>query len=143
MVPVGSLKQTVFFIDRSLGSRGIVDAFRAASIPVEAHDEYFPDDAPDEEWIKLSGTKGWVVITRDKDILYRKYIVDTIFEHGARVIVIRNKNYNGTDGPRFLVEKAPLMCAFSQRNSPPFVAGLRLYGPITKYKIEHRRSGVR
>lgn len=84
--------------------------------------------------------KGWVVITRDKDILYRRFIVDTIFEHAARVFVIRNKNYNGAYGSRFLVEKAPLMHEFAQRKSPPFVAGLRLSGPITEYRIEHRRS---
>lgn len=83
------------------------------------------------------------MITRDKDILYRRHIVDTIFEHAARVIVIRNKNYNGASGARFLVDKAPLMHAFAQCKSPPFVAGLRQYGPITEYEIEHRRSGVR
>ena len=140
MVPAGSLTHTVFFIDRSLGSRVIVDAFRASSIPVEAHDEHFPDDAPDEEWIKKAGNNGWVAITRDKGILYRYYIIETIFKYQARLIVIRNKNFNGTEGAPFLVNKAPLISAFAQRTPSPFVAGLRADGTITKYDIEHRRA---
>ena len=110
---------------------------------MEAHDEHFPDDAPDEERIKLAGNSRWVAITRDKGILYRDYIIDTVIEYRARLIVIRNKNYNGAYGARFLVDTAPLMGAFAQRISPPFVAGLRSDGTITKYDLEHRRTGAR
>jgi predicted nuclease of predicted toxin-antitoxin system len=62
----------VFFIDRSLGSRALVESLRAGCSSLEtvhAHDDFFPQDATDVEWLTEVGARGWVVLTKDSRIL--------------------------------------------------------------------------
>ena len=63
--------EPVLFLDRNLGKHVIAEALRSAGICVEVHDDHLPIDAPDEDWIALAGRKGWIVLTKDKNIRYR------------------------------------------------------------------------
>lgn len=62
----------VYFVDRSLGGRAVVQALRdGALLPGEqlhAHDEHFVQDARDVEWLTEVGARGWVVLTKDTRI---------------------------------------------------------------------------
>jgi hypothetical protein len=58
----------VYFVDRSLGGRIVVDALRAAGETAHAHDEHFAADTPDADWLSEVGKRGWVVLTKDKEI---------------------------------------------------------------------------
>lgn len=73
----------------------IAARLRSEGIKVEVHDRHLPSDAPDKEWIALVGRKGWVAVTRDKNIRYRTAEIDAIRKHSARVIVIRMKQATG------------------------------------------------
>jgi hypothetical protein len=57
-----------FFIDRSLGARLVAEAIRVGCEPdeiIHVHDDHFPQDTTDTEWLKLVGARGWVVLTKD------------------------------------------------------------------------------
>jgi hypothetical protein len=57
-----------FFIDRSLGARLVAEAIRVGCEPdelVHVHDEHFPQDTTDTDWLEVVGTRGWVVLTKD------------------------------------------------------------------------------
>ena len=60
-----------FFIDRSLGRKIVADALRQAGAEVHVHGDHFPPDARDEEWLRVVGQRGWIVLTKDKMIRYR------------------------------------------------------------------------
>jgi len=38
---------------------------------VETHDDHFPQGALDREWLPEVGERGWVPITKDREIRYR------------------------------------------------------------------------
>ena len=62
----------VFFVDRCLGKHTVPDALRLAVAPnerVEAHDDHFPQDATDGEWLVEVGRRGWVAFSQDRNIL--------------------------------------------------------------------------
>jgi len=59
-----------FFLDRTLGKKIVASALRRAGVKVETHDDHFPPDAKDPEWLKEVGAKGWVVLTNDRHIRY-------------------------------------------------------------------------
>lgn len=61
----------VFFIDRSLGQKVIAGRLRQCGVQVEIHDDHFPQNDPDEDWISEVGKRGWVVLTKDDRIRYR------------------------------------------------------------------------
>jgi predicted nuclease of predicted toxin-antitoxin system len=57
-----------FFIDRSLGARLVADAIRGGCERgeiIHVHDDHFPQDTTDTEWLKEVGARGWVVLTKD------------------------------------------------------------------------------
>ena len=45
--------------------------------------------APDEEWIRSVAGRGWIAVTRDRNIRYRTHEMNSIRDSAARVIVIR------------------------------------------------------
>lgn len=57
-----------FFVDRSLGRGIVVDELRNAREVVEPHDDHFAQNTPDAEWLVEVGRRGWVVLTKDKNI---------------------------------------------------------------------------
>ena len=52
---------TVIWANMSLPRRCVKPA-----ISVEIHDDHLPVDAPDEDWIRLIGSRGWIALTKDK-----------------------------------------------------------------------------
>ena len=59
-------EQLTFFLDRSLGKEVIAKALRDNGILVEVHDHHFPSDAKDEVWLAEVGSRGWIVLTKDR-----------------------------------------------------------------------------
>ena len=62
--------EPVFLVDRDLGSKVVPDALRKAGCTVEVHSDHFDGEAPDHEWIRTVGERGWFVITHDDKIRY-------------------------------------------------------------------------
>lgn len=50
-----SLPEYVIFIERNLGKHKVAQILRYAGELVEVHDDHLPQNAPDEQWIKLVG----------------------------------------------------------------------------------------
>jgi len=59
------------FLDRSLGRHVVADRLRQAGAKVEIHDDHFPPDALDQDWLSVVGKKHWVVLTKDKSFQHR------------------------------------------------------------------------
>lgn len=64
-----------FFVDRSLGRNLVPQGLRRAGWDVVTLAEHygFPREAAvgDEEWLALSGQRGWAVLMKDERIRYR------------------------------------------------------------------------
>ena len=58
--------EIVLFLDRNLGNHVIAGALSDAGHRVEIHDDHLPIDAPDEDWIRLISSSGWIGLTKDK-----------------------------------------------------------------------------
>ena len=124
-----------FFLDRNLGKHTIAANLRSEGIKVEVHDSHLPADAPDEEWIALVGRKGWVAVTRDKNIRYRTAEINAIRKHSARVIVIRMKHATGQLMAELLVKERHRIARFVVKTKAPFIAGIFRDGSMRAYDI--------
>jgi hypothetical protein len=53
----------VFFLDRSLGKKRVAAALRQAGATLHIHDDHFPPDAKDEDWLaeifRADGERKW------------------------------------------------------------------------------------
>ena len=82
-------EEPTLFLDRCLGRNHFASLLRLAGMKVEVHDNYLPQNAPDDDWIALVGRKGWVAITKDKRIRHREAELKSVKDHKARIIVLR------------------------------------------------------
>ena len=125
----------VLFLDCNLGKHIIAEALRSVGHPVEIHDDHLPVDAPDEDWIKLISSRGWIGVTKDKRIRYRTAEISAIKENRARVIVIRTKHQTGMELAEILVKYHSQIQKFAARESAPFIAGINRSGAISRYFV--------
>ena len=99
------------------------------------HDDHLALDAPDEDWIALAGRKGWVALTKDKNIRYRAAELDSVRRHKARIIVIRATGATGSDIAELLVRGRRRIARFAARTAAPYVAGINSSGEVKAYEI--------
>ena len=81
----------MLFFDRSIG-KAVPLALRQVGVPVEIHDELYPQRlVPDEEWIGDATARGSVLITRDRRIRHRPAERKSVATAGGRMFVLRGK----------------------------------------------------
>lgn len=89
------LEDVTYFIDRSLGGKIVAAKLREMGLSVVAHDEHFPQNCPDEEWLRVVGSQGWIVLTRDTRIRTRSLEIQAFAEANVLGFVLTAKNLSG------------------------------------------------
>jgi predicted nuclease of predicted toxin-antitoxin system len=82
------LEELTFFLDRQLGRHKMAGILRAAGLKIEVHDDHFPQNATDPEWLTAVGGKNWIVVTRDERIRYRAAEQQAIRRAKVRAFVL-------------------------------------------------------
>lgn len=122
----------VFFIDRSLGGRLVVQALRAAGAEIVVHDEVFAQDTPDVEWLAEAGRRGWVVLTKDSAIRRNPHERQMYREHHVRVFALTRKDLSGPEMADLFVRALPGMLRRVRATEPPFVYSIARNGDFTR-----------
>ncbi|MBV9873561.1 MAG: hypothetical protein JO025_02435 [Verrucomicrobia bacterium] len=111
----------VFFVDRSLGRRIIPNALRDAGARVEVHDDHFSQDAQDQVWLAEAGTRGWVVLTKDKHLRYRAVEKNALISAKVRAFVLTARgDLSGAEIGQIFVKALPTMRSLCATGSNPF-----------------------
>jgi predicted nuclease of predicted toxin-antitoxin system len=130
--------ESVFFLDRSLGKKKVAQALREAGVVVEVHDDHFPVDAQDQVWLREVGRHGWVVLTKDRKIRYRKVESTALLQEGVRAFVLTAGEIRGEEVARIFVTSLPKILRFVRRHRAPFIAALSRSGSIRLLVAGHR-----
>ncbi len=110
----------VFFLDRSLGKCDVPTALRDADYTYKIHDEHFPPNTPDQEWMARLDRR-WIVLTKDEKIRYRPLELQALRDAGLRVFIVICGNVRGTETARIIVDAIPRIIAAVQRTKGPCV----------------------
>lgn len=129
-------EQPTIFLDRNLGKHIISRELRNEGISVVVHDDLLDAQASDETWIELVGREGWVAVTRDKNIRYRKAEIDAVRKHGARIVVVRMKDASGPAMAQLLVSNIHKIAKFTADTPAPFVARINKRGELKLADIQ-------
>jgi hypothetical protein len=89
--------ETVFFVDRSLGTEPIRSELVKAGFIVETHDDHFARDEEDRVWLRVVGERQWVVLTKDQRLRYRPWEIAALRASKARVFVLTAGNLRGIE----------------------------------------------
>jgi predicted nuclease of predicted toxin-antitoxin system len=119
---MSSPETITFFIDRCLGSKRIVTALRQAGITVAVHEDHFPPDAADVDWLPQVGEWGWVVLTKDANIARRTLEKMAVARAGMRLFTLTSQNLASGDMITILIKAIAPMQAFVRKHPAPFIA---------------------
>lgn len=115
----------IFFADRNLG-KAFPAALRTAGIRVEIHDDHFPQDTADEQWIANVSAQRWVVITKDSRIRYQPNELAAVVAAKARMLVLVGDAKHAELAENF-IRTMPKIMAFLAKRRGPMIA--KVYRP--------------
>lgn len=110
-----------FYIDRCLG-KAVAQALRDAGASMQIHDDHFAQDAADEQWIPDVTERGWIILTKDKNIRRRAGEREAVVTAQAKIITLTSGNMKGTDMASLLVARLADMEQLAATQVAPFVA---------------------
>ncbi|MGH7205064.1 MAG: hypothetical protein ACREI2_02520 [Nitrospiraceae bacterium] len=120
----------IFFLDRSLGKKRIATALRDAGATVHVHDDHFPPDARDEEWLTQVGQNGWVVLTKDHRIRYRNVERAALIKAGVAAFILTSGDLQGEEMAKIFVKALPAISRFMKKHKKPFIAKVARNGSV-------------
>jgi PIN like domain len=84
------LSSSLIATDRDLGNR-FPEVLKENGFQVERHRDHFRPDCPDDEWLAKVAQRGWVAITHDARIRYKRNELEAVVRHEARLLVVVGK----------------------------------------------------
>lgn len=130
------LETAVFFIDRSVGKKTVATPLREAGLKVEVHDDHFPQDAADQDWLPVVGEKRWYVITRDQRIKYRRLEADAVRTAKVGMFVVVSKNLTGQQTAEAILKARNRIRRFISSHRRPFIVKVYRDGRIERLEFK-------
>jgi uncharacterized protein with PIN domain len=112
--------------------RGLAQALRDSGFEAHYHDEHFPQNTPDAEWLLAVAARGWIVLTRDDRIRYRPAERQVLENAGVIAIILTATRINGREAIRIFQTQMPKILAFISTAKKPGVALLNRSGLTRK-----------
>jgi hypothetical protein len=124
-------EEFVLYLDENLCNSGAIqDTLTRLGVRFERHLAHFPPGTPDETWLPLVGSSGWVLLTADKRIRYNFLEKRALEEHSVREFVFASGNMSGEDMAAALELALPKIRRLSRKLKPPFVAAITRTGEV-------------
>jgi PIN like domain len=120
----------VFFTDENLGRHIVPEALRRAGEQVIAFHEKFVSGTKDEVWLREVGANGWVLLTKDSRIRYRRNEMQALLSSKGRSFVLVSSNLPGAEIAEIFVSALGRMKKLCRRQRPPFIAHVHKNGSV-------------
>lgn len=115
-----------YFVDRSLGRGPVVEALRAAGETVHAHDDHFAQNTPDADWLIDVGARGWVVLTKDKNIRSNQIEHRALVGAGVACFMLGRGDLSAAVMGETFVRALPVIRRVLRRYEVPIAASVSL-----------------
>ncbi|UQA61351.1 hypothetical protein [Polyangium aurulentum] len=119
-----------FFVDRSLGRGIVVEALRSAGEAVHVHDDHFAQNTPDAEWLVEVGRRGWVVLTKDKNIRSNQLEHVALVRANVACFMLGRGDLTAAAMGKIFVDALPMMRRVLRRFEVPLAASLSVGGNL-------------
>lgn len=97
---------TIYWVDRCLGAEIVPGVLRAAGVDVRTYEQLYPDDprVADHVWIPEVAARGWVILTKDKNIRRSPVEIAAIQNARARYVCLSAARMRGDEQAACLLE---------------------------------------
>ncbi|GAB1540925.1 hypothetical protein NUACC21_35940 [Scytonema sp. NUACC21] len=124
----------VFFVDRCLGSKRVVETLRNSGVSIEIHDDHFPRDAQDVDWLPEVGKRGWVILTKDAKIGKRTSEKFAVVSAKIKMFVLASQSMSGEQMIEAFLKAIVPTQEFVRKYPAPFIAKIFRDGHIEMWK---------
>lgn len=131
-MPPESEPEIVFFVDRSLGGKFVVEALRKVGAKVMVHDDVFVQNTPDIDWLQRAGREGWIVLTKDSAIRRNPLEREMYRQARVRVFALTRKDLSGPEMADIFVAALAGMRKRVKTEQPPFVFSISRGGDFKR-----------
>lgn len=131
---MSQFQSIVFFVDRCLGSKRIVEALRNSGMTIEIHDDHFHKDAQDVDWLPEIGKRGWVVLTKDAKIGKRTSEKIAVASAKVKMFVLASQNLSGEQMIEAFIQAIVPLQEFVRKYPAPFIGKIYRDGHIEMWK---------
>jgi hypothetical protein len=114
-------ERPTFYVDICLG-KTVAEALKAAGATVEIHADNFAQDVEDTTWIPRVAARGWVILTKDKNIRRRHGEREATLLSQARMFTLSSGGMRGVVMAELFVSNLEAMEAMALALTPPFLA---------------------
>lgn len=96
----------IYWVDRSLGKDIVTTALRAAGVKVTTYADLYPNDpmVEDHVWIPEVSARGWVILTKDKNIRRSPIEIEALRNANSRYVCLSAGNMRGDEQAACLVQ---------------------------------------
>lgn len=113
----------------------MAEALRSVGATVEIHDDHFPADARDQDWLVEVGRRGWVVLMKDKRVRRVELEREALLSAGVRAFVLTSGNLTGPEMAEIFARHLRRMAQMIVSHRDPFVAGVSR-GRVMIYRLK-------
>lgn len=119
------------FVDRCLGKNLLPDELRKLpGLIVHVHDDHFAPDEQDRIWLPPVAAKGWVILTKDKDIRHRKLELDAVLQNDAVMLTFGQGDHSAQEMAEAFRLALPKIRRAVAGYFPPLVARISKKGDL-------------
>jgi predicted nuclease of predicted toxin-antitoxin system len=129
-----SPQKIVFFIDRCLGNKIIAETLKKTGITIEIHDDNFPQNALDVDWLPEVGKREWIILTKDAKIGKNRLERLAVTQAKIRMFALASQNLSGEDMLIIFQKAVTQMLKFIDKNPAPFIARVHRDGTVKAWK---------
>jgi hypothetical protein len=126
----------VFFLDRCLESKAIVETLVGAGLELRLHGTLFKPDAPDVEWLPQIAENKWVLFTKDQRIRSRPIERQALLIPNARSFILTAGEMTGQEIATTFIRYINRIQRIAKNEKVPFVAA------VTRSGVKVLYSGV-
>jgi hypothetical protein len=126
----------VFFVDRCLESKVVVEALVGAGLELRLHGKLFKPDAPDVEWLPRIAQNKWVLFTKDQGIRRRPIEKQALLIPCARSFILTAGGMTGQEIADTFIRYLNRIQRIAKNERVPFVAS------VTRSGVKVLYSGV-
>lgn len=119
----------VYCVDRALGKLYVAEALRGAGARAEVHDDHF-----EQARLAEIGRRGWVVLTKDNRIAYRRLERLAVAEANVQMFALVAGDLSGEQMAATFAKALNAMQRFALEHDPPFIAKVYRDGSVKAWK---------
>ena len=122
-----------------MGRKIVATALRDAGYSVEVHDDHFDQATPDVEWCRQVGAKGWIIVTKDRQIRCNRVELETLLKSGVPCLCLDGADMTGAEMSAAILASLPTALRMVEKFAAPFVAAISRSGQVS---LLHTHDGM-